>query len=62
MGIKTDCFAYKKSIHNCNALNELYCRDGECGFYRTSEEWCNSCKGAKGRALTCSECVKKGLK
>lgn len=62
MGIKTDCFAYKKNLNRCGALEVLYCKDGECRFYKTKEERCEGCKKVKGRTLTCTECVKKGLK
>jgi len=31
--IKNDCFAIKG--YKCIALKELYCRNGECGFYKT---------------------------
>ncbi len=30
MGIKTDCFAYKKNLNKCGALEILYCKDGDC--------------------------------
>lgn len=38
--VKTDCFAYKPGSQNprrkaeCTALDKLYCRDGECRFYK----------------------------
>ena len=38
---KTDCFAYKpckqkppRRKAECTALDKLYCRDGECRFYK----------------------------
>ena len=38
---KTDCFAYKPGQQKplrrkaeCTALDKLYCRDGECRFYK----------------------------
>lgn len=62
MGIKTDCFAYKKNLNKCGALEILYCKDGDCRFYRTIDDRCNSCRGAKGRTLSCTECAQKGLK
>ena len=41
---KTDCFAYKPGQHKpprrkaeCTALDKLYCRDGECRFYKAAE-------------------------
>ena len=41
---KTDCFAYKPGRQNprrkaeCTALDKLYCRDGECRFYKAAED------------------------
>lgn len=38
--VKTDCFAYRPGRQNprrkaeCAALDKLYCRDGECSFYK----------------------------
>lgn len=35
--VKTDCFAYKagkSDKYACTALNDLYCRKEECGFYK----------------------------
>lgn len=41
---KTDCFAYKPGQQKpprrkaeCTALDKLYCRDGECRFYKAAE-------------------------
>lgn len=40
---KTDCFAYKPGSQNprrkaeCTALDKLYCRDGECRFYKAAD-------------------------
>ena len=40
---KTDCFAYKPGRQNprrkaeCAALDKLYCRDGECRFYKEQQ-------------------------
>lgn len=40
---KTDCFAYKPGQQNpcrkaeCTALDKLYCRDGECRFYKAAD-------------------------
>ena len=36
--IKTDCFAYRCSPQRCTALNDLYCKFEECGFYKVSAE------------------------
>lgn len=39
---KTDCFAYKPGQQSprrkaeCTALDKLYCRDGECRFYKAA--------------------------
>jgi len=35
--IKNDCFAIKGN--KCIALKELYCRYGECGFYKTKSQY-----------------------
>jgi len=35
--LKKDCFAIQGS--KCIALNKLYCRKCECGFYKTSEQY-----------------------
>lgn len=39
--VKTDCFAYRPkgltgngTTPNCDALTQLYCREGKCGFYK----------------------------
>ena len=41
---KTDCFAYKPGQQKpprrkaeCMALDKLYCRDGECRFYKEQQ-------------------------
>lgn len=36
--VKEDCFAYRKEKEECNALNELYCKNEECKFYKNREE------------------------
>ena len=59
--VKHDCFAYDKYLRKCKALNSLYCMHGECNFYKTEEQRCKGCKEANGK-LTCTECVKQGLK
>ena len=42
---KTDCFAYRPGQQKpprrkaeCTALDKLYCRDGECRFYKAADE------------------------
>lgn len=41
---KTDCFAYKPGQQSprrkaeCTALDKLYCRDGECRFYKDRQD------------------------
>ena len=62
MNVKHDCFAFDKYLRKCKALNELYCLHGKCAFYKTAEERCKGCRDAKGRALTCEQCKKEGLK
>ena len=43
--VKTDCFAYKPGQQKpprrkaeCTALDKLYCRDGECRFYKDRQD------------------------
>ena len=43
--VKTDCFAYRPGQQKpprrkaeCTALDKLYCRDGECRFYKAADE------------------------
>lgn len=57
--IKQDCFAY--CDRGCKALTELYCAYEDCKFYKTEKERCDGCKKS-GAKITCTECVKKGLK
>lgn len=33
---KTDCFAYQRD--RCSALKAVYCRQGDCGFYKTQSQ------------------------
>lgn len=41
---KTDCFAYRPGQQNprrkaeCTALDKLYCKEGECSFYKDKEQ------------------------
>lgn len=41
---KTDCFAYKPGQQiprrkaECTALERLYCKEGECRFYKSRED------------------------
>ena len=35
--LKKDCFAMQGS--KCIALNQLYCRKCECGFYKTMKQY-----------------------
>ena len=41
---KTDCFAYKPGQQKprrkaeCTALDKLYCKEGECRFYKAAED------------------------
>lgn len=41
---KTDCFAYKPGQQNprrkaeCTALDKLYCKEGECSFYKDRQD------------------------
>ena len=60
MGIKYDCFAYKKELNKCSELNQLYCAYTDCEFYKTKEERCKTCMESWGRILTCRECKEQG--
>lgn len=40
--MKKDCFAYRAKPNGrsvCNVLMELFCKDGECGFYKSYPEY-----------------------
>jgi len=37
---KNNCFAF--SNKKCIALNQMYCRKGECNFYKTKSEYKNN--------------------
>ena len=56
--IKYDCFAYKKDLENsknpgkCIALKGLYCKCGECPFYKTEEKF-NSESKKKVDSIKC---------
>lgn len=44
--VKTDCFAYEDRGTMggiCKALNGMYCKIGECKFYKTAEQACHEC-------------------
>ena len=32
--VRVDCFAYKKDLRKCVALNQLYCAKENCRFYK----------------------------
>ena len=52
---KTDCFAYRNNGKAyCAALELLYCRDGECAFYKKKGTLCDSCN--KKRFRECKSC------
>ena len=53
---KKDCFAYNKNNHRCSALKQTYCKYGECGFYKTRENFCDKCKATRYRAVSCEIC------
>ena len=38
---RPDCFAYRgcRSKERCSALNELYCQNEHCTFFKTKEEF-----------------------
>lgn len=38
--IKTDCFAFRpERLNPCSALDDLYCRNSECPFYKTRKQF-----------------------
>lgn len=45
--VKTDCFAYRSGEGGrkecCEAMNALYCKTGECKFYKTAQQACHDC-------------------
>lgn len=57
--VKCDCFAYKNdgNREKCTALKSLYCKYGECNFYKTKADLRKTCKKATGRTRSCAECV-----
>ena len=62
--VKHDCFAYLKYEKSCHALNDLYCMNGECPFYKTEKERCDECKKLREKKkvyITCDECRKRGI-
>lgn len=60
---KTDCFAYKPGQQKpprrkaeCMALDKLYCRDGECRFYKAVD--LIRAQGEQIRRVTAEEYLK----
>ena len=63
---KTDCFAYKPGQQKpprrkaeCTALDKLYCRDGECRFYKAAE--LIRAPGEQIRRVTAEEYLKEKI-
>ena len=54
--IKHDCHAYDKVNRYCKSCSELYCASGECPFYKTEQQMCETCRNAPGRQISCEEC------
>lgn len=44
--IYEDCFAYKEAT--CSALNDLYCKNEECRFYKTEKQLLSELEKRKG--------------
>jgi len=42
MEVKEDCFAYDSKYKQCTALNDLYCKNEECRFYKNKEKMSQS--------------------
>lgn len=40
--VKKDCFAYNSNVslekERCSALDDLYCKNCKCAFYKTKEQ------------------------
>ena len=47
--IKNDCFAIK--WNKCIVLKKLYCRYGECGFYKTHLQYTEDIEKSNQRLL-----------
>ena len=41
-GVQSECFAYNKDKHNCNALKELVCKKQKCPFYKHKDQFTTS--------------------
>lgn len=56
MEAKKDCFAYlqRQGGAVCTALNEVYCKKGECKFYAPLKEVCSGCDEKCEKCLTVS--------
>lgn len=37
LNVRTDCFAYDEKKQDCIALNQLYCMNEKCSFYKPKE-------------------------
>ncbi len=37
-GVKKDCFGYRGS-YKCNALKQMFCKNGKCKFYKTTGQF-----------------------
>lgn len=36
---KKDCFGYEKVRNTCKVLDHLYCKEEDCKFYKTKEQF-----------------------
>lgn len=50
MNIKKDCFAYSVEHRECKALTKVFCKEENCKFYKTKEEFLKSKKEAEEKA------------
>lgn len=54
--VKEDCFAFKtfrNGIKTCAVLKELLCKEKECSFYKTSEEYVKGFEGYPDYRMLC---------
>jgi len=49
-----DCFAYFRG--RCKALRELYCKNGECRFYKQRGTECDTCIYCGDDVDMCDKC------
>lgn len=48
MSAREDCFGYNKERRECRALTELVCKNKECKFYKTQQQYEDGIKMLEG--------------